>query len=137
MHLGYHVLGRLLKAELEAAGVSMSEALVIRLVTLNSNVTIGALVRTTGLAPATVTSIVARLEREMLVRCSRDGRDRRFVVVRPRPVGRTVAGIVEAAIEDVERKLLQHTARNALAGLSEVTRALDLVERPERPSSLG
>ena len=48
-----------------------------------------------------------------------------------------VAGMVDAAMQDMERELFAHTAPAALVGLAEVARALDLVERPERPSRLG
>ena len=134
LHLGYHVLGRLLRAELEAADVSMSEALVLRLLALNARVTLSDLAISTGLPATTITSLVTRLEERGYVRRERLKGDRRFVVVRPRRVGTTIGRMVASAVADIEARLGSHATAGDRLGLAEIARALDLAERPERPS---
>ncbi|HKG57131.1 MAG TPA: helix-turn-helix domain-containing protein, partial [Candidatus Limnocylindrales bacterium] len=68
LHLAYHVLDRLLRDRLSEAAVSMSEALVLRVVALNPRVTMSDLVVTTGLAAPTLSCLVARLEARGYVR---------------------------------------------------------------------
>lgn len=136
LHLGYHVLGRLLRAELEEAEVSMSEALVLRLLVSNVGVTLSDLTVSTGLPATTLTSLVMRLEERGYVRRERLARDRRFVVVRPRHVGAAIGRMVASAMADIEARLLSHAASGDRRGLAEIARALDLVERPELPSRL-
>lgn len=136
LHLGYHVLGRLLRAELEAADVSMSEALVLRLLVSSVRATMSDLVVSTGLPATTLTSLVMRLEERGYVRRQRLEGDRRYVVVRPRRVGTAIGRMVASAMSDIEARLLSHAAAGDRRGLAEIARALDLVERPELPSRL-
>lgn len=134
LHLGYHVLGRLLRAELEEADVSMSEGLVLRLLVSNARVTMSDLVLSTGMAATTITSLVMRLEERGYVRRERLEGDRRFVVVRPRRVGTAIGRMVASAMADIEGRLLSHATAADRSGLEEIARALDLVDRPELPS---
>lgn len=134
LHLGYHVLGRLLRTELEEADVSMSEGLVLRLLVSNARVTMSDLVLSTGMAATTITSLVMRLEERGYVRRERLEGDRRFVVVRPRRVGTAIGRMVASAMADIEGRLLSHATAADRSGLEEIARALDLVDRPELPS---
>ncbi|MFL5680282.1 MAG: MarR family winged helix-turn-helix transcriptional regulator [Chloroflexota bacterium] len=136
LHLAYHLLDRLMRRHLEEAAVSMSEALVLRLVARNSRATITDLCMSSGLAAPTVSCIVTRLEHRGYVRRRRLGADQRVVFVTPRKPGVVIASMVESAIDDVMTAVLAHATPRDVAGLGLVARALDLIERPERPSPL-
>ena len=88
VHLAYHILARLVAKDLEAAAVSMSEALVLRVATINPRVTVQGLVAVTGLSPSTLSSLLTRLEERHYLRRERLGGDLRHTLVRPTPVGR-------------------------------------------------
>jgi MarR family transcriptional regulator, organic hydroperoxide resistance regulator len=137
VHVAYHILGRLLRARLEEADVSMSEALVLRVVALNRRVSMSSLVITTALARPTVTCLVQRLEERGYVRRSRVGDDRRMVYVTPRRPGLAIAMMTAAAIDELTAALMPYATAADVARLGEVARALDIIERPERPSRLG
>src|SRR3954462_6635929 len=111
LHLAYHVLDLLIRRHLEEASVSMSEALVLRLVANNSRATITDLVLATGLAAPTVSCLVTRLEHRGYVRRRRLGADQRVVFVTPRKPGIVTALMVESAIDDVMTQLLAHATR--------------------------
>jgi len=77
-----------------------------------------------GSRPTTVTSVLDRLERRGLIQ--RGGRpgDRRVVVVELTPSGRTVAGRVRRAVEDLERRALASLPPATVDGLRTALRAL-------------
>ncbi|MCC7410950.1 MAG: MarR family transcriptional regulator [Gammaproteobacteria bacterium] len=76
-------------------GLTAPQAIVLRAVTANGSVSIGALARAVNLSQATVTDIVARLEARRIVERRRDESDKRRVLVSPTPAGRELlAGAV-------------------------------------------
>lgn len=77
----------------ERLGIGPSEWKTLDLLDRHGPCTAGELVRHSGLAPASVTGVVDRLERRGLVRRDRDERDRRRVVV-------TVAADLPARMEE-------------------------------------
>jgi DNA-binding MarR family transcriptional regulator len=130
IHVAYHALDRLLQRELEEVGVSMSEALVLRLLVLNPRVTIAALRQSTGLAPSTVSSLVGRLAERGLVRRRRLAGDRRSRVVIPTSVGRGVGLIVDSALAALNRRIADLPFAPAWPDVSELASALTTLDRP-------
>ncbi|MEX2012086.1 MAG: helix-turn-helix domain-containing protein [Chloroflexota bacterium] len=136
LHVAYHALDRLLQRELDGAGVSMSEALVIRILVLNPRVTIAALIESTGLVPSTVSSLVGRLAERGLVRRRRLADDRRSRVVIPTSVGRGVGLMVDSALKELHRQMAAQPYAPAWPDVSELASALSALDRPRRPSRL-
>jgi DNA-binding MarR family transcriptional regulator len=137
VHLAYHVLGRLVARDLEEAAVSMSEALVLRVATVNPRVAAQGLLNTTGLPASTLSSLLARLEERHYVRLERLGGDRRYTLVRPTRVGAAVGRMVESSLGDIEGRVAEQITPAERAGLTVLAEGLFAVERPERPSPLG
>ena len=136
VHLAYHVLGRLVAKDLEEAAVSMSEALVLRVVSLNPRPTTRGLLVTTGLPASTLSSLLARLEERLYVhRDSLEG-DRRYAVVRPTRVGATVGRMVESSLRDIEERLAEQVTSSQRVGITALAEGLAVIERPEVPSPL-
>ena len=136
LHVAYHALDRLMQRELRAAGVSMSEALVLRILVLNPRVTVAALIDATGLAPSTMSSVVGRLVERRLVRRRRLEGDRRSRVVRPTNVGRGIALMVDSALKDIQRRMAEIPYAPEWPNASELAAALSALDRPRGPSPL-
>jgi DNA-binding MarR family transcriptional regulator len=136
VHVAYHALDRLLQRELDGVGVSMSEALVIRILVLNPRVTIAALIDATGLAPSTMSSLVGRLAERGLVRRRLLDTDRRSRVVSPTSVGRGVGLMVDSALKEIHRRMVDLPYAPAWPNASELASALSALDRPRRPSPL-
>jgi DNA-binding MarR family transcriptional regulator len=134
LHVAYHALDRLLQRELGGAGVSMSEALVVRILVLNPRVTIAALIESTGLAPSTVSSLVGRLVERGLVRRRRLEGDRRSRVVVPTSVGRGVGLMVASALAELHGRMADLPYAPEWPDVSELASALSALDRP-RPRS--
>ena len=130
LHVAYHALDRLLQRKLGAIGVSMSEALVLRILVLNPRVTVAALRQSTGLAPSTVSSLIQRLSERGLVRRRRLVSDRRYRVVIPTSVGRGVALIVDAALAELHRQIRDLPNASVWPDITELASALTTLERP-------
>jgi len=137
VHLAYHVLGRLVAKDLEEAAVSMSEALVLRVATINPRVTAQGLLVTTGLPPSTLSSLLTRLEERQYMRRFRLEGDRRYAIVRPTRVGATVGRMVESSLTEIEERLGEQVTPAERAGLTVLAEGLFAVERPETASRLG
>ncbi len=136
VHLAYHVLGRLVATDLEEAAVSMSEALVLRVATINPRVTAQGLITTTGLPASTLSSLLARLEERHYVRRERLGGDRRYGLVRPTGVGATIGRMVASSLSEIEERLAEQVTPVQRTGITSLAEGLYVVERPERPSPL-
>jgi DNA-binding MarR family transcriptional regulator len=136
LHVAYHALDRLLQRHLDGVGVSMSEALVIRILVLNPRVTIAALIDSTGLAPSTVSSLVGRLAERGLVRRRRLAGDRRSRVVTPTSVGRGVGLMVDSALKELNRQMADQPYAPEWPNVSELASALSALDRPRSPSRL-
>lgn len=136
LHVAYHALDRLLQRDLAGLGVSMSEALVLRLLVLNPRVTIAALRQATGLAPSTVSSLVGRLVERGLVRRRRLAGDRRSRVVIPTSVGRGVGLIVDSALTELLRQMAALPYAPEWPDVSELASALTTLDRPPAWSRL-
>lgn len=136
IHFAYHALDRLLQRELDGLGVSMSEALVLRILVLNPRVTIAALIESTGLAPSTVSSLVGRLVERGLVRRHRLEGDRRSRVVFPTSVGRGIGLMVDSALKELHRRMADLPYAPAWPNVSELASALSALDSPRRQSRL-
>jgi DNA-binding MarR family transcriptional regulator len=136
LHVAYHALDRLLQRELDGIGVSMSEALVLRILVLNPRVTVAALIDSTGLAPSTVSSLVGRLVDRRLVRRRRLDSDRRSRVVVPTIVGRGIGRMVDSALKEIHQRMADLPYAPAWPNASELASALSPLDRPRRPSPL-
>ena len=136
VHLAYHVLGRLVAQDLEEAAVSMSEALVLRVATINPPVTVQGLLATTGLPASTLSSLLTRLEERHYVRRERLGGARRYALVRPTRVGATIGRMVDSSLREIEERLAEQVTPAERAGLTSLAEGLAAVERPEMPSPL-
>ncbi|MDQ2965832.1 MAG: MarR family transcriptional regulator [Chloroflexota bacterium] len=136
LHVAYHALDRLLQRELAGVGVSMSEALVLRLLVLNPRVTIAALRQSTGLAPSTLSSLVGRLVERGLVRRRRLAGDRRSRVVFPTSVGRGVGLIVDSSLAELQRRMADLPYATAWPDASELASVLTTLDRPPAWSRL-
>lgn len=136
LHLAYHALDRLLQRELDGIGVSMSEALVLRILVLNPRVTIASLIEATGLAPSTVSSLVGRLVERRLVGRRRLEGDRRSRVVVPTTVGRGIGHMVDSALKDIHRRMADIPYAPQWPNAAELAAALSALDRPRRPSPL-
>jgi DNA-binding MarR family transcriptional regulator len=130
VHLAYHVLGRLVARDLEEAAVSMSEALVLRVVRLNKRTTMRELLGATGACNSTMASLVTRLERRQLLERDQLEGDFRHTVLRPTRVGRTVGGMVATTLEHIEGELAVYVTEDEREGITALATGLFSVERP-------
>ena len=108
VHLTYHALRRLVAKELDELDVSMSEALVLRVVHVHPRVTVRELVEVTGLVPSTLTTMLARLEDRQYIYREQLAGDMRFTVVRLTGVGDRTADFVGQFLDSVEDALASH-----------------------------
>ena len=87
------------------AGLTATDTKTIDTLLRNGPLTAGELARHTGLATASVTSLIDRLEKKGLVRRARDARDRRRVIVEPVQEriaqGASIWGSVRSAYADL------------------------------------
>jgi MarR family transcriptional regulator, organic hydroperoxide resistance regulator len=82
--------------------------------------TVGELVAATAQRPSTLTGVLDRLERRGLVERTANPADRRSVLVRLTPSGRTHAARVVDAFASLERRLPADEVRRLLTALAEV-----------------
>jgi DNA-binding MarR family transcriptional regulator len=136
IHVAYHALDRILQRTLGPAGVSMSEALVLRLLVLNPRVTIAALRRATGLAPSTMSGLVGRLVERGFVRRRRLASDRRSRIVTPTSVGRGVGLLVDAALKELNHRIADRPFAPTWPDVSELASALTDIDEPRGWSRL-
>jgi MarR family transcriptional regulator, organic hydroperoxide resistance regulator len=82
--------------------------------------TVGELVAATAQRPSTLTGVLDRLERRELVARVPNPADRRSILVRLTPTGRTQARRVAQAFADLEQRMPAAEIRRILAALDEV-----------------
>jgi DNA-binding MarR family transcriptional regulator len=101
-------------------GVGMTDLECLDLVARGSNVTAGALAKSTGLTTGAITGAIDRLERAGLVERRRDGEDRRKVIV----VGTAATGRADPWREQMRRAVTRVLARYDEDDLAFFERAL-------------
>ena len=90
-------------ATAEAAGLNATDFFCLNLLSLSGPLTAGQLAQQTGLTTGAATRMIDRLERSGFVRRSRDGADRRQVVVEVCPAAEH--NEIGAAIEPARRRM--------------------------------
>jgi len=70
-----------------------------------------------------ITRLLDRLEKRGLISRSRDKKDRRTVIARITPGGRTLLARLDEPVQEIHRKQLGHLGRNGLGALAELLRA--------------
>jgi DNA-binding MarR family transcriptional regulator len=136
VHLAYHVLGRLVARDLEEPAVSMSEALVLRILRLNQRTTMRELLAATGACNSTMGSLVTRLEARQLLAREQLAGDLRHTVLQPTRVGRAVGGMVASTLEQIEGSIASYVTPEEREGIATLASALFSVERPAFVSRL-
>jgi DNA-binding MarR family transcriptional regulator len=136
VHLAYHVLGRLVAKDLEEAAVSMSEALVLRVVKINARTTMRDLIAVTGTSKSTMASLVGRLEARELVERDQLAGDLRHTLIHPTRLGQVVGGMVASSLEHIENGLADYVTPEEREGITLLASGLFNVERPEAISRL-
>jgi DNA-binding MarR family transcriptional regulator len=120
-----HLL-RLLREEDVASGVSAARLSALSVVVFAGPVTLGRLAATEQVRPATISGIVAGLEREGLVRRRRDSRDGRVQWVQATAKGRRVLSRARRRRIDAFAVRLRDLTKEELATLAS---AAELIER--------
>jgi MarR family transcriptional regulator, organic hydroperoxide resistance regulator len=112
------VTHRLLAALDDAlADLGLSAAEINALACIGNQRTVRELVAATAQPPSTLTGVLDRLERRGLVERAANPADRRSVLVRLTPDGRTHAARVATAYRELERRLPAAELRRVLAAL--------------------
>lgn len=124
-----HVLDSASKRMLRDVGISSPQRVVLRLLALEGGRSPGDLARRMRHHPATISTLLNRLEEAGYVerRHSTEDRRRSMVVVtrRGRALGQRTAGTIEARLERVLAELPAEDVRTCLAILDTVVDALD------------
>jgi DNA-binding MarR family transcriptional regulator len=129
LHRATHVTLQLLEASLAQLDLAGSEQNVLAVLADRRPRAVGELAAETGTRPTTLTSVLDRLERKGLLVRELDQADRRsFRIVLTAP-GRRVATAVQAAVHDLEQRLLATVSAHDMAGFRAVARALTEVHR--------
>jgi DNA-binding MarR family transcriptional regulator len=136
VHLAYHVLGRLVAKDLEEAAVSMSEALVLRILRLNRRTTMRELLQATGTCNSTMASLVTRLETRRFLERAQLAGDLRHTVIRPTRVGSLVGGMVASTLEQIDEGLAEYLTADEREGITLLASGLFSLEQPEFVSRL-
>jgi DNA-binding MarR family transcriptional regulator len=119
---GLHKASKRMKSSL---GVTGPQRLVVRIVNRFPGITAGQIAALLHVHPSTLTGVLARLQKQRLIRRRVDARDRRRSVLAVTAEGRKlnfVSGTVEAAVEAVLARLPPPTvdrARQVLVSLAE------------------
>lgn len=103
----------------ELADLGLSAAEVNALACMGDQATVRELVAATAQRPSTLTGVLDRLERRGLVERATNPADRRSVLVRLTPAGRTHAARVAAAFSALESRLPADEIRRLLGALDE------------------
>jgi DNA-binding MarR family transcriptional regulator len=118
----HNLLEQLLDAAIIETGLSSQELLVMQVVIEADEPSIAAILRSTGLRPSTLSSLLTRLERRDYihrVRGSRDGRSRLLVVTLPGQQATRIAWSLQLEFEqklgDPERRHQDLDVLNAVA----------------------
>jgi DNA-binding MarR family transcriptional regulator len=122
-----HLIGSYLDRTVGELGITQAEAHVLVALSQHGSMPIGALHRTFGHKPSTLTNVVDRLERRDLVRRESNPDDRRSVLIRLTGPGENVAGRVLAALTRLQDHLRATVAPRDMEGVENVARALAAV----------
>lgn len=128
--VGHLETRRLLEHRLEATGLDALDAIVIRMLLVNSNPSIGELREALALPPSTATHVIDRLCNRRYAR-REGGFDRRVTFVRLSGVGAEVARMVDETVTELDREILT-TAGSDPAPLAQVVDAIVLLASRER-----
>jgi DNA-binding MarR family transcriptional regulator len=127
----HNLLEQVLDATIIETGLSSQELLVMQVVIEAEEPSIAVILRSTGLRPSTLSSLLTRLERRDYihrVRGSRDGRSRLLVVTLP---GQQATRIAWALQLELERKLGEPERRHEdLDMLNAIAREISLLAPP-------
>jgi DNA-binding MarR family transcriptional regulator len=121
--VGHLEMRRLLEHRLEATGLDALDAIVIRMLRINRNPTVGDVRETLALPSSTATHVIDRL-------CDRGyarrevGFDRRVILVRVSGVGAEVARMVDETIAELDREIFATVETDP----GDVTRVVDAIE---------
>jgi MarR family transcriptional regulator, organic hydroperoxide resistance regulator len=99
------------------ADLGLSAAEINALACIGNQTTVRELVAATAQRPSTLTGVLDRLERRGLIERAANPADRRSVLVRLTPDGRTHAARVASAYRELERRLPAAEVRRVLAAL--------------------
>jgi MarR family transcriptional regulator, organic hydroperoxide resistance regulator len=99
------------------ADLGLSAAEINALACIDGHTTVRDLVAATAQRPSTLTGVLDRLERRGLIERAANPADRRSVLVRLTPAGRTHAGRVARAYAELERRLPAAELRRVLGAL--------------------
>lgn len=122
-----HLIGSYLDRAVGELRITQAEAHVLVALSQDGAMPIGALHRTFGHKPSTLTNVVDRLERRDLVRRESNPDDRRSVLIRLTGPGEGAAGRVLAALTSLEERLRATVDPRDLEGVENVARALAAV----------
>jgi MarR family transcriptional regulator, organic hydroperoxide resistance regulator len=114
-----------LAVELADLGLTQGEVNALSQLEPAESVTIAALGVATGQRASTLTGVLDRLERRGLVERRLNPRDRRSFIVELTGEGPEVAGRVQAAFAEIDRRALSAVPDHAAEGFFEVLRVLD------------
>jgi MarR family transcriptional regulator, organic hydroperoxide resistance regulator len=129
LHRATHVTVQVLEASLAQLDLVASEQNVLAVLADRRPRAVGELAAETGTRPTTLTSVLDRLERKGLLVRELDQADRRSFRIVLTAAGRRVAAAVQAAVRDLEHRLLATVSAQDVAGFLAVARALTEVYR--------
>lgn len=119
-HATLHALG----ARLAQLSLAASEQNALAVLADGQPRAVGDLAAATGTRPATLTSVLDRLERRALLVRELDPADRRSFLIVLTDAGRQAADAVDAAVTELEHSALAGITAGQLAGFRAVARAL-------------
>jgi DNA-binding MarR family transcriptional regulator len=119
-----NMLAQALEARLVETGLTAQEALVLRVVSENTDVDIARLRAAVGLRRSTTSSLLARLEGRGYVVRKPGGPDARFRVVEPTRVGAQLARIAWAVQQELEEELGGSVGPAEVAALEKISSAI-------------
>jgi DNA-binding MarR family transcriptional regulator len=127
-----HSLQRASKRMERILGVTGPQRLVLRIVGRFPGICAGDLARLLHVHPSTLTGILARLERQRLIRRRSDPRDGRRSLLGLTGKGRRFDVATEGTIEAAVSRVLEHAPAEAIQAARDVLRAIaaSLEERP-------
>jgi DNA-binding MarR family transcriptional regulator len=135
LELGRNAYGRLLRDEMAEVGVDPREAVILRLLAMNGEVTVGDIRTSTGMPASTVTSVAKRLVADGLVARFRMTSDRRRVWLELTRLGRLAARMTGTAIDEVDERIRRSPGQDA-DSLTGVAGALHELTNPQWVSPL-
>jgi DNA-binding MarR family transcriptional regulator len=129
-HATYQHLGRVFRNDVYPLRLSLTEAVVLRLIDRNPYVSATSIRTSTGLCPSTLSSLLGRLERRGYLRrlpALTDRRSRELVLT---AAGRAVASEVADALGTLTRDLAAYARGGSLGHVSQLADALAIIHQP-------